>query len=116
MQCFTRVGLVAVLGLAFTAGCGKSSSSGGAAATSSDVPAITETDPASNVMAQAAYDFLDAVLKGDTQRASARLTPQAMQRIVASGKGFAPPGLEGATFKIGEVRARRRTKPSCSVC
>ena len=48
---------------------------------------------------------MDAVLKGDTQRASARLTPQAMQRIIASGKQFAPPGLETATFKIGEVRS-----------
>ena len=28
-----------------------------------------------------------------------------MQRIVQSGKQFAPPGLESATFKIGEVRS-----------
>jgi hypothetical protein len=56
-------------------------------------------------VARAAADFLDAVLKGDTQRASARLTPQAMQRIIASGKQFAPPGLDTATFRIGQVRA-----------
>ena len=37
--------------------------------------------------------------------ASARLTPEAMQRIVQSGKQFAPPGLESATFRIGEVRS-----------
>jgi hypothetical protein len=62
-------------------------------------------DPA----ARAAYDFLDAVLKGDSQGASERLSPLAMQRIVESGKQFAPPGLETATFRIGEVR-----KPSDS--
>jgi hypothetical protein len=27
-----------------------------------------------------------------------------MQRIIASGKQFAPPGLETATFKLGDVR------------
>ena len=58
------------------------------------------SDPA----AHAAYDFLDAVLKGDSQRASGRLSPLAMQRIVESGKQFSPPGLETASFHIGEVR------------
>lgn len=52
----------------------------------------------------AAHDFLDAVLKGDTERASRRLTPVALERITASGKQFAPPGLETASFRIGEVR------------
>lgn len=74
-------------------GCRKNSSSG------SEGPEFP-TDPA----AQAAYDFLDAVLKGDSQRASQRLSPLAMQRIVESGKQFAPPGLESASFHIGEVR------------
>jgi len=104
MDCITRVGIVTVLGLGLLAGCGKSSSTDGAVAAGGG-PAITATDPASNPIAKAAYDFLDAVLKGDTQRASARLTPQAIQRIVSSGKQFSPPGLESATFKIGEVRA-----------
>jgi len=58
------------------------------------------SDPA----ARAAYEFLDAVLKGDSQRASGRLSPLAMQRIVESGKQFSPPGLETASFRIGEVR------------
>ena len=62
-------------------------------------------NPSTDAIAKAAADFLDAVLKGDTGRASARLTPQAMQRIIASGKQFAPPGLETATFQIGNVRA-----------
>ena len=104
MDCITRVGIVVALGLGLLAGCGKSSSTDGSVAAGGG-PAVTETDPASNPIATAAYDFLDAVLKGDTQRASARLTPQAIQRIVSSGKQFSPPGLESATFKIGEVRA-----------
>jgi hypothetical protein len=104
MDRITRVGVITVLSFGLFAGCGKNGSSGGATATGSG-PAIVETDPASNPIAKAAYDFLDAVLKGDTQRASSRLTPQAIQRIVSSGKQFSPPGLETATFKIGEVRA-----------
>jgi len=75
---------------------------------SNESPASTTNkpaNPATDAVARAAADFLDAVLKGDTQRASARLTPQAMQRIIASGKQFAPPGLETATFRIGQVRA-----------
>lgn len=99
MDCFTRYGLTAALGLGLLAGCGKGGSSGGDAATGAAV--AQDSAP----MAKAAHDFLDAVLKGDTQRASAKLTPQAMQRIIASGKQFSPPGLETASFKIGEVRA-----------
>ena len=71
----------------------------------------TDSQPSAQVAAQpsdpvgqAAYDFLDAVLKGDTQRASQRLPPMAIERIPATGKQFAPPGLETATFRIGEVR------------
>ena len=51
-----------------------------------------QTDTASNPIAQAASEWLDAVLKGDTQRASARLTPQAMQQIIESGNGILPAG------------------------
>jgi hypothetical protein len=103
MNCINRFGIAMLLGLGLLSGCGKGDSAGNTAA-SGGVPAIKKTDPNSNPMARAAYDFLDAVLKGDTQRASAKLTPTAMQRIVASGKGFAPPGLDTATFNIGEVR------------
>ena len=84
----------------FIAGCGKSSTEGAAPAGQS----AAADSPSTEAIANAASDFLDAVLKGDTQRASARLTPQAMQRIIASGKPFAPPGLSAATFKIGQVR------------
>ena len=71
MDCITRVGLVTVLGLGLLAGCGKSGSSNGAA--SSGGAAAGQIDVANNPMAKAASDFLDAILKGDTQRASARL-------------------------------------------
>jgi hypothetical protein len=89
-----------VLGSAWISGCGQSASNE-PAATATAAPAAPNTDAVS----KAAADFLDAVLKGDSQRASARLTPQAMQRIIASGKQFAPPGLDTASFQIGQVRS-----------
>ena len=94
----TYAAMVICLGL--IAGCGKSSSNENA-----NSAAGSQTAPNTDAVARAASDFLDAVLKGDTQRASARLTPQAMQRIIASGKQFAPPGLETASFRIGQVRS-----------
>lgn len=58
------------------------------------------SDPA----ARTAYDFFDAVLKGDTQRASSQLTPLAMQRIIERGEQFAPPGEDGTVaFRVGQV-------------
>lgn len=113
MDCCKRLGIVTILGLGILAGCSKSTAPQDAATNSvtasgnasNNVPVIAQqADPNTNLIAKATYDFLDAVLKGDTQRASARLTPQAMQRIVQSGKGFSPPGLETATFKVGEIR------------
>ena len=86
---------VAALVISMAVGC-NSGSSPAPTATVSAIPA----DPA----ARAAYDFLDAVLKGDTQRASNRLTPVAIERINATGKQFSPPGLQTASFRIGEVR------------
>jgi hypothetical protein len=103
MDCIKRFGVVVVMGSSLLAGCSKSGSPDGTTTTVTGVE-VKESDPNSSPMAKAAYEFLDAVLKGDTQRAGAKLTPAAMQRIVASGKQFAPPGLESASFKIGEVR------------
>lgn len=82
------------------AGCGQTAPEPAAttAAADAQAPATTEA------VTKAATDFLDAVLQGDSQRASARLTPQAMQRIIASGKQFAPPGLDTASFRVGQVR------------
>ena len=101
-----RIGFVTALSFALCAGCNKSTPNDAANSTSGGSGSDSApSDPATNAIAHAASDWLDAVLKGDTQRASARLTPQAMKRIVDSGKQFAPPGLETASFRIGEVRA-----------
>ncbi len=105
MNCTNRLSVVTVLSLGLLAGCSKHDAPSANASADNGVPQIQETDPSTNPIAKAAYDFLDAVLKGDTGRASARLTPAAMQRIVASGKSFSPPGMQTASFKIGEVRA-----------
>lgn len=97
---FAFVSLVVFAGPVFISGCSKEPS--GEAATA--LAGKSTPGPSTEAVTQAAADFLDAVIKGDTQRASARLTPQAMQRIISSGQQFAPPGLETATFQVGEVR------------
>jgi hypothetical protein len=88
--------LVALM-ISLVVGCNSGSAPGPAPTAS---VSTTPADPA----ARAAYDFLDAVLKGDTQRATKRLTPIAIERINATGKQFSPPGLQTASFRIGEVR------------
>jgi hypothetical protein len=67
-------------------------------------PAAAAADPANDAIAKAAHGFLDAVLKGDAQRAGGQLSPAAMQRIVAKGEQFNPPGFAQASFRIGEIR------------
>ena len=110
MKCINRLGVVTVLGLGLLAGCSKSDSSNAGSTTAQNAaqyqePVITEeTDPNTNPIARAAHDFLAAIMKGDVQTASSLLTPTATQRIVASGLQFQVPGIEAATFKIGEVR------------
>ena len=104
MNSITRAASITLLGVGFLAGCGDDAPSADSGATTASSPAANAAPPSDNAVTRAAADFLDAVLKGDTQRASARLTPQAIERIIASGKQFAPPGLETATFKIGDVR------------
>jgi hypothetical protein len=96
---------VALVSSVFVAGCGKDSATDSATEqAASPAPSNTGQAPNTEAVTQAAADFLDAVLKGDTQRASNRLTPKSMERIIESGKQFAPPGLETATFRIGQVR------------
>jgi hypothetical protein len=102
MDCITRIGLGTLLGISLLTGCGKGPSDGSAA--NPAAAAASSPPPATQAIAGAASDFLDAVIKGDTQRASARLTPQAMQRIIASGTQFQPPGLPTAEFRIGAIR------------
>lgn len=104
----TRFGVVTLLGIALMAGCSKGTSVDAKITGSNapkSAPAAPQLDPKTQPIAHAASDFLDAMLKGDTQRCSARLTPQAMQRIIASGKQFNPPGLETDSFRVGQVQA-----------
>ena len=102
-----RVGFLTVLSFVLFAGCSKSapSSAEATSAGGGEKQANSQVDPNTDPIAHAAADFLDAVLKGDTQRGSARLTPKAMARIVATGEHFDPPGVENPTFSIIEVRA-----------
>jgi hypothetical protein len=62
--------------------------------------------PGTEAVSKAAADFVDAVLQGDKERAIARLTPKAVEKITASGKHFGPPGEKGATYRIGQVHMR----------
>jgi hypothetical protein len=94
--------LSTVLCLGLAAGCGKSESSGTAPA--ADASTQQREPPPTDPAARVAYDFLDAVLKGDDQKVSACLTPQAIQRLIDSHKRFALPGVDSTTFRIGEVR------------
>ena len=89
-----------VVGLVLIAvvGCGSSSST--TPSPSPSAAAAVPSDPA----ARTAYEFLDAVVKGDTARANALLTPLAVERIQASGKPFQLPGLENYRFQVGQVR------------
>src|SRR5437016_1784356 len=108
MDVSTRFGVVTLLGIALVAGCSKGTSVEATvtvAKAPKPAPVAPQLDPKAQPIAHAASDFLDAMLKGDTQRCSARLTPQAMQRIVASGKQFNPPGLETDSFRVGQVQA-----------
>src|SRR3954454_7518251 len=104
MDCSNRIRFGTVLSVALFVGCSGSTSPD--TATTSAVNGsqqAAQTDTTSNPVAQAASEWLDAVLKGDTQRASARLTPQAMHRIIESKRTFSPPGagVDAEGFHIG---------------
>jgi hypothetical protein len=89
------------LGLA--AGCGKSGTADKAPSTGGPAK-VVQAPPPDDPAGRVAYDFLDAVLKGDDQKVTACLTPQAIQRLIESHKRFALPGVDSTTFRIGEVR------------
>jgi len=48
-------------------------------------------------------EFLEAVRLGNSESASTKLTPLALQRIKENNMGFAPPASETAQFSVGEV-------------
>lgn len=110
MDRVTVIGMAVLLSIGFCGGCG------GESPTESPEEAATTTTSAAQAsvpteeVTRAASDFLDAVLAGDIQRASARLTPQAMQRIIGSGLQFQPAGQEQAAFRTGEVRMPTKTQ------
>ncbi len=100
-----RGGFLTVVITVLLSGCSGSATTNSttSAATDGSQPAA-QTDVSSNPAAQAASEWLDAILKGDTQRASTRLTPQAMQRIIDSKMTFSPPGVDTVNYRVGEVR------------
>ena len=85
-----------------TVGCRESDPPTTTEATAQSSPA--QQDATLSPLKSTAHRFLQAVVDGDTQQATRLLTPQAVQQLQNSGKAFAPPGLETATFEIGEVR------------
>jgi len=95
MRClsFTTVVLLAV-----SAGC-----SGGSDADSVAKQASAGNRPEASLhpAARVAKEFLIAVLDGDTATASSRLTPRAIEQFQSTGKRFAPPGFESASFHVG---------------
>jgi len=99
MASITRVGFVTVLSAALLAGCSKGTPSN-ASATAESGDAAAQTDLSNNPIAKVASEFLDAVLKGDTPRGIALLTPKAVEQIVAAGKKFDPPGVDNPSFRI----------------
>jgi hypothetical protein len=101
MANITRIGFVTVLTVALFAGCSKSTPSNTSTSAAADGgDAAAQTDFSNNPIAQVASEFLDAVLKGDTQRGTSRLTPKAIEQIVAGGKKFDPPGVDNPSFRV----------------
>lgn len=112
----SKFGLALSWTIAFLVGCGGSSTPDTPAPQAQpeqQTPAESgaqAADPRTDPIAKSAFDFLDAVLKGDTQRAGAQLTPAAMQRFIENSTRFAPPGLDQASFRIGEIRKPSETQ------
>lgn len=84
--------LFALITLTFIAGCGSQN-------TTNPSPASAPSDPVARVV----YEFLEAVRTGDTETASSRLTPLALQRTTELDLNFSPPGSATARFEVGAV-------------
>lgn len=104
MDRVTRIGWAMMMVAGMCVGCGTGSAPEQASTPSQPSGIAAVADAANSPMAVAASDFMDAVIQGDTDRAESRLTPLAIQRIKESDKEFRPPGLDNATFRVGEVR------------
>jgi hypothetical protein len=92
--------MLIVLMLLVVVGCNSSSSTAPAPAGDDASATSTQSDPA----AQVANQFLEAVVQGDTAKASQLLTPLAVEKIAASGKPFQLPGMTNYAFRVGDVR------------
>jgi hypothetical protein len=103
MDGITRTGFATLLGIGLISGCGQDAADGPAPAAATVIGEIANTTATGDI-ARAATDFMDAIIQGDSQRASGLLTPQAIERIIATKTQFNPSGLQSATFRIGEVR------------
>ena len=55
-------------------------------------------------------EFLEAVRSGNSELASAKLTPLALQRIKENDMDFAPPASETAQFRVGKVEMFQQDK------
>ena len=71
----------------------------------------SKTDPVAEVAssekqdspAKVVAEFLEAVRVGNTQLASSKLTPLALQRMKEEETEFAPPASETTRFRVGEI-------------
>lgn len=104
MERIVRVGAITLLGIGLCVGCSKERAAPPNATSSTNTPASATPTIDTQPIAAIATSFMDAVIKGDSQRASALLTPQAIERIIATKIQFNPSGLESATFRLGEIR------------
>lgn len=104
-----RLPRIAVVGLiaCFAVGCGGGSSEQPVASQTSEpatpsaqTPSTAPADPIGSV----AYAFLEAVVAGDTPRATSLMTPEAIAQFAASEQGFASPELGAPSFSVQEVR------------
>lgn len=93
-------GLLAAAALLPLGGC----TGGDAPAPSGRTPTAGAAASPANPIAEAAGEFLDAVVNGDTPRATGMLTPAAQAQFANSQQAFASPDSRAPTFRVGEVR------------
>ncbi len=101
------VGVGAICGLLMGCGGFWSSNSGGQSGSDS-APAASATaqqtsKPTLQPPAQAVYDFLEAVRKGDDLGAERMLTSLARKKTQEMNMVVAPPGSDTASFEVGKV-------------
>ena len=85
-------------------------SSGDKATPVADSGSTTSPKVPTHPAGRSAYQFLTAVVQGDTTAANNRLTPRSVEQFRKSGKRFAPPGLGSATFEISKVIEASKTE------